>query len=158
MSTLSSSLNSSAAAAVADFYLPWQKRRGRAEDSRRLLSVSRRLTVAFGVLQIMIGIGASWVSESVVSDALTIAGFTAGILLGVFALGVLTKTAHQRGVLVGMVCGIIVLSWIKFGTGVAWTWLAVIGAVATFTIGVLASWIIPVNRSMEGAFPEDGAT
>lgn len=148
MSTLSSSLNSSATAAVADFLVPWQERRGRYVDADQLLHISRRFTVAFGALQIMIGIGASWVSDSVVSDALAIAGFTAGILLGVFALGVLTKSAHQRGVLAGMLCGVLVLTYIKFGTAIAWTWFAVIGSVVTFAIGWLASWVFPLSRSL----------
>lgn len=97
MSTLSSSLNSSAAAAVADFYQPWASRRSAAVDPQKLLAVSRRFTVLFGVIQIAIGIGASYISESVVSDALAIAGFTAGILLGVFALGMFSRSTHQRG-------------------------------------------------------------
>ncbi|MDG2220454.1 MAG: sodium:solute symporter [Rubripirellula sp.] len=157
MSTLSSSLNSSATAAVADFFSPWQQRRGRNVDSDQLLRVSRRFTVAFGVLQIMIGIGASWVSKSVVKDALAIAGFTAGILLGVFALGVLTKSAHQRGVLVGMVIGVLTLTCIKFGTAVAWTWLALIGSVVTFVIGLLASWVFPLDRSVTSETAEENA-
>ena len=153
MSTLSSSLNSSAAAAVSDFYQPWAYPNdgnvspdGYDSDkqSRQLLAVSRRLTLFFGVVQIAVGIGASYLSSSVVGDALAIAGFTAGILLGVFALGILTTAAHQRGVLIGMTFGISVLTWIKFETLVAWPWIAIIGAVATFSSGYVASlWISP---------------
>ncbi|MGI9474343.1 MAG: sodium:solute symporter [Rubripirellula sp.] len=145
MSTLSSSLNSSAAAAVADFYRPWLAKRsgGKKEpDSRQLLSASRKMTIVFGVIQIAVGIGASHISRSVVGDALAIAGFSAGILLGVFALGVLTRFAHQRGVFVGFLTGIAVLAWIKFGTDVAWPWYAVIGAITTFSIGAIASRLV----------------
>ncbi len=154
MSTLSSSLNSSAAAAVSDFYEPWAYS-GRSEvpaeeRSARLLSVSRRFTIFFGVLQIAVGVGASYISRSVVSDALAIAGFTAGILLGIFALGMFTRTAHQRGALVGMMCGIAVLSWFKFGTSVAWPWFAIIGALATFACGYLASRWIPPGNVIDG--------
>jgi Na+/proline symporter len=143
MSTLSSSLNSSAAAAVADFYQPWARRSDGEPPPKRLLAVSRRFTIFFGVVQIAVGIGASHLSRSVVGDALAIAGFTAGILLGVFALGMLTRSTHQRGVLVGMVCGIAVLTWIKFATPIAWPWFAIIGATATFASGYVASLLIP---------------
>lgn len=150
MSTLSSSLNSSAGALVADFYLPWRSRKGKKDDSIHQLRVTRWVTIAYGCLQILIGIGASWISESVVQNALAIAGFTAGIMLGLFALGFLTRSAHQRGVLVGMLGGLVFLTYIKFGTSVAWTWLAVIGAFMTFALGLIASWILPrsdVNES-----------
>jgi SSS family transporter len=143
MSTLSSSLNSSAAAAVSDFYQPWACRDSVDVAPEKLLSVSRRFTVFFGIVQIAIGIGASYISESVVGDALAIAGFTAGILLGVFSLGILTRTTHQRGALIGMVAGIAVLTCVKFGTSVAWPWFAVIGSVTTFASGYIASLLIP---------------
>jgi len=155
MSTLSSSLNSSAAAAVSDFYRPWAyPHMGAAGDASRddthdgeLLSVGRRFTILFGTLQIAVGIGASYVSRSIVEDALAIAGFTAGILLGVFGLGMFTQSAHQRGALVGMLTGIAVLTWIQFGTSIAWPWLAIIGSASTFTAGFLASQWIPPDAS-----------
>ncbi len=141
MSTLSSSLNSSAAAAVNDFYLPWKYRGSHADeaDATGLLGVSRTMTVGFGIVQIVIGIGASYVSTSVVGDALAIAGFTAGILLGIFALGIFTRAANQTGGLLGMLAGIAILTVIKFGTSVAWPWYAVAGSITTFTVGYLAS-------------------
>jgi SSS family transporter len=143
MSTLSSSLNSSAAAAVADFYMPWASSEAGDVAPGKLLSVSRRFTIFFGIVQIAIGIGASYISDSVVGDALAIAGFTAGILLGVFALGVFTRSTHQRGALVGMLVGIVVLALVKFETATAWPWFAIIGSVATFASGYVASQLIP---------------
>lgn len=139
MSTLSSSLNSSATAAVNDFYLPLQKRRENHPDSQQLLRISQRFTILFGLLQIGVGIGASYISRSVVNDALAIAGFTAGILLGVFLLGTFTKSARQSGALLGMLASICVLTYVKFGTTVAWPWYAVIGACTTFGVGYLSS-------------------
>eukprot|EP00913_Durusdinium_trenchii_P035276 g33006.t1 len=99
MSTLSSSLNSSASATVNDLYLPWRKV---APESRHALVASRAFTVLFGVIQIVVGIAASRISRSVVNDALAIAGFTAGILLGIFALGVLTRRVRQSGAFEGL--------------------------------------------------------
>jgi SSS family transporter len=156
MSTLSSSLNSSAAAAVADFYQPWASRKSGVLTSHQLLTVTRRLTVMFGLIQIGIGIGASYISASVVSDALAIAGFTAGILLGVFALGMFSRSTHQRGALIGMAGGITVLTGVKFGTAIAWPWFAIIGAVATFISGVVAShWIPSGSKTADGLTATD---
>lgn len=136
MSTLSSSLNSSATSAVNDLYRPMVGSKSTPAD---LLNVSRLLTIFFGLVQIGIGIAASYLSDSVVSDALAIAGFTAGILLGVFGLGVLTRRVNQAGAFVGMVAGVVILTIIKFATPVAWTWYAIVGAVATFSMGLLYS-------------------
>ncbi|MEM9585655.1 MAG: sodium:solute symporter [Planctomycetota bacterium] len=152
MSTLSSSLNSSATSATNDLIKPWlvtndaestsQPGDGDSSDplsDRRLLKVSRVLTIVFGVIQIAIGIGAIQLASSVVSDALAIAGFTAGVLLGVFLLGVATRQANQTGTLIGMVVGILVLAVVKFATPIAWTWYALIGSIVTFSVGWLAS-------------------
>ena len=147
MSTLSSSLNSSATSLVSDLYLPHRQRKGVVIHPDQQVGISKRFTILFGVIQIAIGIGASWISDSVIQDALSIAGFTAGIMLGLFCLGVLTRKANQRGALIGILAGIIVLSYIKFGTETAWTWLAVIGSLTTFTIGLFASWLLPANES-----------
>ena len=149
MSTLSSSLNSSAAAAITDFYQPWAASTHRDVSPAALLSVSRRFTVVFGIVQIVIGIGASYLSQSVVGDALAIAGFTAGILLGVFALGMFARSSHGRGAMIGMCCGIATLSWVKFATAIAWPWFAIIGAAATFACGYIASRLIPTPETQQ---------
>ncbi len=146
MSTLSSSLNSSATAAVNDFYQPLAMRRGDDPSMSQLLRMSRRFTVFFGVVQIGIGIGASYISRSVVNDALAIAGFTAGILLGVFCLGVFTRRAHQSGTLVGISVAIAMLTYVKFGTQIAWPWYAVIGSLVTYGVGYLASCLLPSDH------------
>ncbi|TWU17777.1 Sodium/glucose cotransporter [Novipirellula galeiformis] len=160
MSTLSSSLNSSAAAAVSDFYAPWAYPEvgddpSHPDHSDKLLLAGRSFTIIFGILQIAIGMGASYVSRSVVGDALAIAGFTAGILLGVFGLGMFTRSAHQRGALVGMVCGIAVLTGIKFGTTIAWPWYAIIGSLTTFVCGYLASQLISPLHAPAASTVED---
>ena len=82
MSTLSSSLNASASAVLNDFMLP---RRKKELSPTAQLKTSRLLTVLFGLIQIAIGIQAKTMDGTVVSNALTIAGFAAGLLLGVFA-------------------------------------------------------------------------
>ena len=147
MSTLSSSLHSSATSMVSDLYLPHHQRKGAVIHPDQQVRISKRFAILFGVIQIALGIGASCISDSVIRDALAIAGFTAGIMLGLFCLGVLTRKANQSGALIGIIAGIIVLSYIKFGTETAWTWLAVIGSLTTFTIGIFASWLLPVNES-----------
>ncbi|MAG93831.1 MAG: transporter [Planctomycetaceae bacterium] len=146
MSTLSSSLNSSAASALNDLYVPHTARQLSPEQS---VAISRHLTIVFGLIQIGIAIGAQYLVESVVSDALAIAGFAAGLLLGVFALGVVTRSVGQRAALVGMLGGLMVLAGVKFGTSIAWPWYAVIGSLTTFGIGFVVSWVLGEDERTE---------
>jgi Na+/proline symporter len=151
MSTLSSSLNSSAAAVIGDFGPPSS---GRAA-SRQLL-LSRLFTVLFGIVQMGIATAAQWLSTSVVNDALAIAGFTSGILLGVFCLGLLPVRVTPTGALIGMASGLLVLMCVRFGpalpwsvaqsvfrVSVAWPWYPVIGSMTTVAVGTLVSTFFP---------------
>lgn len=145
MSTLSSSLNSSASALVNDFYVTHRKT---TPSSEHLFAMTRGLTVLFGLLQIGIGIWARELGDTVVKNALTIAGFSAGLLLGVFALGVLTRRAGQVSALIGGAVGLCVLSFFQFGVAwhglkIAFPWFALIGATTTFVSGCVISWLCP---------------
>ncbi len=139
MSTLSSSLNSSAAAAVNDFYLPTLA----APAPGRLLRASRLMTVVFGLLQVGVGMGAYWLAldQSVVYSVLSIAAFASGLVLGVFFLGVLTTRVTQRAALVGLVGGCVILSAVAFGTEINGLWYTVVGSSATVAVGLAVAWI-----------------
>lgn len=158
MSTLSSSLNSSATAVVTDWLMPSQ----REMSDKRIVGTTRWVTILFGVVQIAIGIWAVEFDKSVISNALAIAGFASGLLLGLFAIGTFMRQARQPAAIVGLLFGTFVLLIVKFnlvfgvfvflyvrfesefiGTAlgwsrdVAWPWFPVIGAIATFFAGAL---------------------
>jgi SSS family transporter len=146
MSTLSSSLNSSSAAAVNDFYIPAT---GNRKESRHYLTVSRLLTAAFGVIQIAVAIVAISLSSRVVDEVLGIASFTNGVILGVFFLGTFTSGVGQRAAFVGIAGGTAIMLAVKLLTTVHWQWYVLFGSVATFGIGVIASRLLP--REAAGA-------
>lgn len=143
MSTLSSSLNSSATAVVNDWIVPWVPE----TSDTTVVLYSRLLTVVFGIIQIFVGIWAADFDRSVISNALAIAGFSAGLLLGLFAIGMLLPRANQVSALCGLMGGLTILLGVKFWLGqphhawslqIAWPWFPVIGSLSTFAIG----WII----------------
>ena len=139
MSTLSSSLNSSSAASLVDFYVPWrEQRRSGAND----LQVSRLLTIVWGAVQIVIAIAAIRFSSSVVDEVLGIASFTNGIILGVFLLGTLTLRVQQRAALVGIAMGIVMVTGLRVFTTVSWQWYVLCGSAATFAAGLAASYVV----------------
>jgi hypothetical protein len=47
-----------------------------------------------------------------------------------------------------------VLSYVKFGTEIAWPWYALIGAATTIGIGLLANVVLPTKRFVEPAREE----
>ena len=136
MSTLSSSLNSSAAAAVGDFYMPAT---GGARSDRHYLAVSRALTAFWGAVQIVVALAAIILSTRVVDEVLGIASFTNGIILGIFLLGTFTPEVRQRGAMAGAVVGGVVMLGVKVLTPVSWQWYVLIGSLTTLAAGWLAS-------------------
>jgi SSS family transporter len=139
MSTLSGSLNSSAAAAVNDFYVPATHGR---RSERHYLKTSRVLTAVFGVVQTLVAVVAIWISGRVVDEVLGIASFTNGVILGVFFLGTFTSRVGQRAAFVGILGGASVMLAVKLQTAVSWQWYVLIGSVTTFAVGWLASRIV----------------
>jgi solute:Na+ symporter, SSS family len=139
MSTLSSSLNSSSAAVVNDFYVPLT---GNRREGMHYLRVSRALTATFGLVQVVVAVTAIWLSSRVVDEVLGIASFTNGIVLGVFLLGTFTAVG-QRAAFTGILFGSLVMLGVKLGTGTSWQWYVLIGSLVTLAIGWAAGRVLP---------------
>lgn len=150
MSTLSSSLNSSASAAINDLYRPFTGD----TNEVRLLRLSKILTAVWGVVQMAVAFGATRLKDSVVNNALAIASFVTGILLGLFLLGIFTRRVGQNNAFAGMAAGIAMISYVKHMEFVAWPWYALIGSSTVFGIGLLTSLIAP-SKTMEKVIPDN---
>jgi SSS family transporter len=155
MGSLSAALNALATSFVKDFYAPYFKKN--AEEKHYVL-MARIFTFVFAVLMVIV---ASLAAYSVIHNpnltiipiALGILGYTYGSLLGMFLIGMLTRTrGHDAGNLIAMACGFITvlilsgtaniaLSW--FGVSplpipkIAFTWYIMFGCIVTFWVGVL---------------------
>ena len=137
MSTLASSLNSSSATAMADFYMPMR----RASDEH-YLRVSRWLTAFWGLVQISVALVAIQFSTRAVDEVLGIASFTNGVILGVFLLGTFAPRVRQRSAFVGILAGTSVMLAVKVLQLASWQWYVLIGAVVTYAAGALAARLI----------------
>ena len=150
MSNLSAALNSLSSTTVVDFYMHW---RPQADDRERMM-ISRSSTVIWAFVLFAIAVYSVHAGGKghVVEIGLSIASVAYGALLGVFLLGTLTRYATQTGAILGMIAGFAlnILLWLHpdpIALGpitiphVAWTWYVFIGAVATFGIGTIASFI-----------------
>ena len=134
MSTLASSLNSSSATSVADFYMPM-----RPASEEHYLRVSRWLTAFWGAVQISVALIAIQFSTRVVDEVLGIASFTNGIILGVFLLGTFAPGVRQRAAFAGIVVGAAVMLAVKLFGLTSWQWYVLVGSVVTYVTGVVAS-------------------
>ncbi|GIW86303.1 MAG: transporter [Isosphaeraceae bacterium] len=158
MSTLSSSLNASAAATLNDLIVPWLRQ----PRETTLLRLSKALTILWGIAQMTVALQAARLATTVVEGALTVASFTTGLILGVFLLGRTGPRVGQRQALAGLLAGLITVSYVALGPGlrdaglgwlypwptaIAWPWFALIGSTTVLLTGlVLAS--LPTRHSV----------
>ena len=162
MSTHSGAINSLAAAATHDIYLPLT---GRSSEDPRTLKVGKIFALIWGV--VLTG-GALLFPENqklpVVVVALSIASFTYGGLLGGFFLGLFWKRARQADAITGMAIGITVMTFVVFANPIAaaypslepalaplgkiaWPWYVLIGTSITLLVGITSSLVRPSSRA-----------
>jgi len=139
MSNLSAALNSLASSSIMDFYLRFRSASRLALSEAGRLRLARLATVGWGLVLFGLAVLALHRVGRVVEVGLQIASVAYGALLGVFLLGVLTKRAHQRGAIVGMICGLAMELYLWLGSRVAWTWWVLVGTSVTFAMGYAAS-------------------
>ena len=159
MSTLSSSLNSSANAVVTDFYRPLRPN----HSEGYYVTLSRVMTAVWGVAQMGVAYAAYRFEspKSIVDQVLAVAGFTTGLLLGLFILGSFRRPVRSWAALVGMVCGFLtVLSvWLPSVIDkavIAWPWFAPIGTGTTVLVALIANRLwSPATRPGEEAKHDD---
>jgi len=108
--------------------------------------ISRSMTILFGCLQMAVAWAATRLQESVVNNALAIASFVTGIILGIFCLGLAFPRVGKNAALAGMICGLAAVSYVKFGTSTAWPWFALVGS-STVVITGLAFSLLQLDNS-----------
>lgn len=133
---LSSSLNSIAATAVNDLYKPFRPRR----DDKHYLRVSHWLTLLWGVIQIGVALVAMRQNRSALDQALSVASLINGPVLGVFLVGTFLRRVSEPPALIGMLTSIVVMTYVRFWTPIAWTWYVLIGSMVTFLVAWIAGF------------------
>jgi SSS family transporter len=135
MSNASGSLNSLAASSVMDL----AALRGRPTDPRNFMRISRRMTLVWGAVLIVLGL-VHW--GPLLEAGLTVASLPFGSLLGLFLLGTFDARANSRGSLAGMFAGLTAVLLVFQFTKIAFTWYVLIGSCVTFAVGMVVSRMI----------------
>jgi SSS family transporter len=167
MSTLSSSLSSSTSAVVNDFMKRDQTGARidvegvgvegadveRAEDVR-LTRASKLWTAAFGVLQMAVAIVVihtpALLGSAVINQVITVAGFSSGLIVGIFLLGMTKRRFAQRSGLVGMLTALVVTVILIMPTGwLPWNlhgwWAAMVSSLVCFSVAMIVDVLFPLR-------------
>jgi SSS family transporter len=137
---LSPSLNAMASTTVSDFYLPYVNP---SADQATQMRVSKQATVAWGVVQLAVAVGAQYMNRSVLDAGLAVLSFASGPVLGAFLLGTLSRSVRERDTFVGMVAGLLVMSRVWWATPIAFSWYVLIGAATTCGVALISRALSP---------------
>lgn len=139
MSTISTSINSSATIILTDFIEHKRKDIPEKKKMRMLYSFSLLL----GVLGI--GVGLAMMSVRSALDAWwSLAGIFSGGMLGLFLLGYVSKKTKGVPALIGVVLGVALISWMTLsGQSYFHNYLTIVfGTILIFIVGFLAGFIV----------------
>ena len=137
---LSPSLNAMAATTVNDFYLRYLRPDA---DQATQMRISRQATVAWGIVQLAIAVGAQFMDRAVLDAGLAVLSFASGAVLGAFLLGTLMPRVGEQAALLGMIAGLVTMTAVWGWTRIAFTWYVFIGASTT----CLVAWVLSLRRT-----------
>ncbi len=110
MSTISSGMNASATVFTEDIYKRYFNRTSTEGNSLQVLYIA---TVIVGLVGMMCGIAMIGI-KSLLDAWWTLSGIFAGGMLGLFLLGLISKTVENKDAVVGTLVGILVILWMTF--------------------------------------------
>lgn len=135
MSSLSSSLNSAATSYAIDihFRFGWNNKTNE-------LRLARKATLIIGIIGILFAIMMATMDvKSLWDEFQKVLGLVIGSLGGVFLLGIFTKKANSKGVLIGILVSILVQVFVGITQPVHLMLYSATGVVSCFLAGYLAS-------------------
>jgi len=142
MGSLSAALNALATSATRDFY-PGESGNGdpqSASDGEKSVATARLLTYVFAALMILVASGTTYFviehpESRIIPIVLGIFGYTYGSLLGIFLLGLLTKSrGNDRGNILAMLAGALLVACLP---QLSFPWRIMFGSLTTLAIGLL---------------------
>jgi len=153
MSSIDTSLNSSATVILSDFYKRYIRPDAGERESMRVLHVSTLLwgAVGTGVALAMIG------EKSLLDRWWQLSGIFTGAMLGLFLLGFVVRRAGALAALAGVICGVGVIAWMTFSPACPLHTFctSVLGSATIVLVGFLASLLLARARSPRQA-ADDG--
>lgn len=139
MSSLDSSFNSLATISTVDFYEKYY--RG-GESPEHYLKVTRGFTVMWAVLIIVPAILYVNSEGSILRTLSQIGSYFVGAKLSMYGLGFFSKQTTEKGLLVGVVVGFVMIWFLAAMTDIAWPWFCLFGGGINIVVALVASRLI----------------
>ncbi len=139
MSSLDSSFNSLATISTIDFY---QKYFRKNESDEHYLKASRWFTVFWATVIIGPAIIYSSTEGSVLQTLSIIGSYFVGAKLSMYGLGFFSKQTTEKGLLVGVVVGFVMIWYLATQTHIAWPWYCLFGGSVNIVVSLVASRLI----------------
>jgi solute:Na+ symporter, SSS family len=139
MSTLSSAFNSLATASTVDFYQRYIKRDC---DDAESLRVTRVFTWVWAAIIIVPAMIYAQSSGSILELLSKIGSYFVGAKLAMFGLGFYSKHTTERGLLIGVAAGFVVLWLVATQTDIAWPWYCLVGGGTNVVVALVASRVL----------------
>ncbi|XP_031347458.1 sodium-coupled monocarboxylate transporter 1-like isoform X1 [Photinus pyralis] len=114
LSSLSSTLNATAATIYEDIILPFISKN---TTQRQNTNIIKAIVAVLGILTILMAFLVERVG-GIYPFTLSLQGSFGGPLVGIFILGVLVPAANSKGTLLGGIAGVLLTGWIAFGNTV----------------------------------------
>ncbi|KAB7726695.1 sodium/solute symporter [Rudanella paleaurantiibacter] len=158
MSTISSGMNASATVFSVDVYGRYVNRNLTGKQSLRLLYVA---TTGFGLLGMLTGIAMIGI-KSVLDIWWLLSGIFAGGMLGLFLLGIISRSTRNAEALTATIIGVLVIVWMTFSGRLPDEYaflrnplhpnmIMVVGTLTIFLIGVLLTRLRSTPESVDRA-------
>ena len=149
MSSLDSSMNSSATVLINDFYRRLRTSDQPRDESRDLL-LARIITVILGSLGTLAALLLAYFpAESIFDQWLEIVGLVASGLCGLFVLGIFTRRPGTTSAIVGVLSSILVLLLVKETTNLSGLLYAAIGTLTCVLAGWISGLLLPSSGNPE---------
>lgn len=139
MSSLDSSFNSLATISTVDFYEKYFRKN---ESPEHYLTASRWFTVFWAVAIIVPAIIYSAFEGSVLQTLSKIGSYFVGAKLSMYGLGFLSKQTTEKGLLVGVAVGFVMVWYLATQTNIAWPWYCLFGGGVNIVVALIASRLI----------------
>ena len=149
MSSLDSVINSLSATTLKDFIKPMMANRIVAPEQE--LQWGRALTIFWGLFALFTAFYVDDIASTVIVAVNKVGSLINGPILGVFMLGLFTKSVTGGGARLGFVAGLLTNAalW-KWAPDVSWLWWNVIGLGVTILVGIAFSARLAEPKIDEG--------
>lgn len=109
MSTISTSLNSTATIVLSDYYKRYFNKSTNEKSAMSILRISSLVTgiLGIGIALLLVGV------ESVLDAWWALASIFSGGMLGLFLLGYISRRAGKTEALTGVIAGVIIITWMS---------------------------------------------